>query len=305
MGGPSWSSSDWGTYSKKHVDGKTASTIYKNDKLIPELDPANVVRESRNSEAQPNATPIAIGLDVTGSMDNVLENVVKGLNRLITELYDRKPVTDPQIMFMGIGDVHVDRVPLQTSQYESDIRVAEQLTNMYFERGGGGNDSESYNLAWYFANFYTDIDSIKDGRKGFLFTLGDECPPKDLKADQLRRVFGDNREYAILSNEELLNELSKKYEVFHLIIEEGSNCKHYEKKCGLYKRWTDLMGERAIKVSDLTKIPEIIVSTLELLSGKSHDEIISSWDGTTGIVVNKAISGLTSSTEGDGLVEFK
>ena len=65
------------------------------------------------------------------------------------------------------------------------------------------------------------------------------------------------------------------------------------------------MGERAIKVSDLTKIPEIIVSTLELLSGKSHDEIISSWDGTTGIVVNKAISGLTSSTEGDGLVEFK
>lgn len=305
MGGPSWSSSDWGKYSTKHVDGKTADAIYTNNKLIPELDPANIVRESRDSDDQPNSTPIAVGLDVTGSMGSVLESVVKGLNRLITELYDRKPVTDPQIMFMGIGDVHVDRVPLQTSQYESDIRIAEQLTKMYFEGGGGGNDSESYNLAWYFTNFYTDIDSIKHGRKGFLFTIGDECPPKDLTNDQLRRVFGDNREYQILTNEELLNEVSKKYEVFHLIVEEGSFCKSAGERSGLYKRWSDLMGERAIKVSDLTKIPEIIVSTLELLSGKSHDEIISSWDGTTGIAVKTALSGLSSSAEGDGLVEFK
>ena len=44
-----------------------------------------------------------------------------------------------------------------------------------------------------------------------------------------------------------------------------------------YRNWQNLLGERAIKVKDYSKIPEIIVSILETYAGKDKDEIINSW----------------------------
>ena len=64
------------------------------------------------------------------------------------------------------------------------------------------------------------------------------------------------------------------------------------------------MGERVIKVSDYTKIPEIIVSILETMGGKDVNTVASSWDGSTAMVVLKALNGLKSVTAQDSLVEF-
>ena len=69
-------------------------------------------------------------------------------------------------------------------------------------------------------------------------------------------------------------------------------------------KWRELMGERAIEVSDYTKIPEVIVSILETMGGKDVDEVVASWDGTTSIVVKDALSGLKSVTAQSDLVKF-
>jgi hypothetical protein len=72
-----------------------------------------------------------------------------------------------------------------------------------------------------------------------------------------------------------------------------------------YRRWQEYIGERAIKVKDYSKIPEIIVSILEAMGGKDKDEIIKSWDGTTAVAVANALSGISiNKTSNNDLVEF-
>lgn len=179
MGCGSWTPRDWDNYSKSSIAGKSAAGIYTSKMMKAEFDPKDIpVRESRDSADHPSSNAIIIGLDVTGSMSDILEGVAKKLNVLVSEILDRKPVTDPQIMFNAIGDAMCDTTPFQATQFESDIRIAEQLTQLYFERGGGGNGFESYPLAWYFAAMHTDIDCLNErNQKGFLFTMGDDCYP--------------------------------------------------------------------------------------------------------------------------------
>ena len=183
MGSGRWDSTTWASYSTRNVTNKTVHEIYDRRAIHPELDPKNiVVRESRDSVDNNNSNAIIIALDVTGSMSMVLHAIIKKLNTLVTEIHSRQPVTDPHIMFMGIGDVRAgDRAPLQCTQFEADIRIAEQLKNIYLEGGGGGNDFESYALAWYFAAMHTSIDCFeKRNKKGYLFTIGDEGPTPDI-----------------------------------------------------------------------------------------------------------------------------
>ena len=57
-------------------------------------------------------------------------------------------------------------------------------------------------------------------------------------------------------------------------------------------------------VEDIAKIPEVIVSILELHAGKTVDEVVNSWDGSTAMVVKDAITGLFVVNSGNDLVEF-
>ena len=299
MGGGSWTPQDWNRVSSSTIRGKSASQIYSSTTVKKDFDPKAVtVRESRDSADHPESTAIIVGLDVTGSMSDILTGVANKLNVLVTETLDRKPVTDPQIMFNAIGDAMCDYHPFQTTQFESDIRIAEQLTQLYFEQGGGGNGFESYPLAWYFAARHTDIDCFnKRGKKGFLFTMGDDCYPKKITKREVAEIFGDTISEDITA-EALLAEVNRKYEVFHLVLD------RHNYDSSRIQNWRDLMGERVIKVPDYTKIPEIIVSILETMGGKDVDAVADSWDGSTAMVVKTALNGLKSVTAQNSLVEF-
>lgn len=301
MGGGSWSSRDWSSFSSSHVSGRTSSTIYHSSSMKSEFDPKNVTRESCDSVEHPNSTPIILGLDVTGSMSGILTVMAEKLGKVMEEIYTRNPVSDPQILFAGVGDSTCDRYPLQVTQFESDIRIAKQLTDVYFERGGGGNNFESYPLVWYFAAFHTRCDNyLKRNKKGFIFTFGDDCYPKRLTQREIKEIFGDDIEKD-MPIEDIIARVNRQYEVYHFCMVEGSSYTDSD-----YRKWQELLGERAIKVRDYTKIPEIIVSILETFSGKDTDTIVKSWDGSTSVAVAEALNGLSTTTNKDsaGLVEF-
>ncbi len=296
MGCGNWDAKDWKRYSSSRISGRNASQIYTANKIDSKYDPKNVtVRESRDSSDHGESTPIIIGLDVTGSMNDILETMAKELGRLVGETLDRKPVSDPQIMFSAIGDAMCDRAPLQVTQFESDIRIASQLTELWFERGGGGNGFESYPLLWYFAANHVSTDAWeKRQKKGFIFTMGDDCYPDKLTREEIKRVFGDEVREDI-SVEALYAQICRRYEVFHLELSER---RRYVENYKIDK-WKHLMGERLISVTDCTCIPQIIVSLMEAIAGRDKEEIISSWDGSTQVAVRNAVSGVVPAKTDD------
>lgn len=305
MGAGYFTSTDWSAYRarKGFTAASTAADYYKRKAIKDEFNPKNIkFRESCDSVEHPESTPIILGLDVTGSMGNVLTTISKKLNVLITETMDRKPVSDPQIMVMAFGDTEYDMYPLQVTQFESDIRIAEQLNDIYFERGGGGNNGESYALPWYFAARKTKTDAfLKRGKKGYIFTMGDENFLDVLGKDRIKFFIGDDVE-ADLTAEEIYNEVTKQYVCYHLIIEEGNGMRYDGDK--IIDKWQNLMGQYAIPVADCTKIPEIIVSILQIEAGKDKEAVAKSWDNSTALVVNKAIKNLQMVKGTDGLVVF-
>lgn len=298
MGCGSWSSSDWSVYSKEKIENKSARDIYTSRWMPEKFDPKTAkVRESCDSEEHPESNAIIIGLDVTGSMHDILETVANKLGLLVGTIYDHKPVADPQILMCAIGDTCFDVAPFQVTQFESDIRIAEQLTKLYFERGGGPNDFESYPLAWYFAARHTKIDCFeKRGKKGLLFTMGDDCFPEVLTKNEIRAVFGDEIQ-ADIPVTEILDEVNRKYEIFHLVLDRAHNSSRIDE-------WHRLLGQRVIQVRDCEKVPEVIVSIIEMMNGRSHKEVIENWDGSTALVVKETLSDLETLTGQSGPIVF-
>jgi len=272
MGSGSFDAAAYSTFSRSTA-GKSTAHIYTSSGINKDLDPKNItVRESRDSADNPNATPIIVALDVTGSM-GILADVIarEGLGTLFRELLDSKPVSDPHLMFMGIGDANYDSAPLQVSQFEADNRIVDQLTKLYLEHGGGGNGFESYNFPWYFAAAHTEIDCfIKRAKKGYLFTVGDEEAPGDLTNAQILEFTGDRPERS-MTTAEMLADAQRKYHVFHIMIAEGNHARSHEDR--VRSTWLDLLGERAVWLKDHKKLAETIVGIIEVNEGRDHASV--------------------------------
>lgn len=279
MGSGSFNAADYRTFTTS-TRGKATDDIYASRNLNKNLDPKGVnLRESRDSTDNPRSTPIIIGIDVTGSMGIIADVLAReGLGTLFTEILSRKPITDPHLMFMAIGDANCDRAPLQVSQFEADNRIVEQLTQIYLEHGGGGNNFESYNLPWYFAAAHTEHDSlIKRGKRGYLFTIGDEEAPKNLTKAQIKEFIGDDLEREI-SSEEMLADVQRKYDVFHIIISEGSHAQGHP--YAVWNSWTKVLGQRVVKLADHKKLAETIVGIIEVSEGRDKEEVASRFGKT-------------------------
>lgn len=264
--------------------GKKTDEIYSCRHLHADLNPKGVkVRESRDSVDNPESTPLIVALDVTGSMGMISDVIARtGLGTLFTTILDRKPISDPHLMFMGIGDANCDSAPLQVSQFEADARIIEQLTKIYLEHGGGGNNFESYNLAWYFAAYHTVHDSFeKRAKRGYLFTVGDEEAPQPLTKDQIKRFIGDDNEISF-SETVMLEDAQRVYDVFHIVIEEGDHAKRYKNE--VVRSWQELLGQRVICLSDHTKLAETIVSAIEVAEGAKASDATAHWGGAAHVV---------------------
>ena len=297
MGGGSWTSSSWDSYASAKVHGRSRATIFSSHGMKDPYDPAKIaMRESVDSVDNPNSTPISVGVDVTGSMGSLAEElIVRGLNTTFTELLKRRPVSDPHVMALAIGDAYSDQAPLQATQFEADIRIAEQLTDLWLEGHGGANRGESYSLAHAFAGLKTVHDSFgKRGRKGFLFTVGDEPCLDGVTKEQMKRVMGIDVQ-ADLSARDCVELASRTYECFHIIVD-GSYARHDLK--GVRDTWDPLLPQRVIHLRDPGKLSETIVSTIEMAVGRDRDSVVASWDKGTALVVAEATRGLVARGSG-------
>lgn len=293
MGHARWNPKAWRAYARRTGD-QTREELFRSRGLQEHLDPRRIERrDAHDCELNPASTPIIVAVDVTGSMGMLAEVLVKrALRPLFEEVIARQPVTDPNVMAMAVGDAWCDAAPLQVTQFEADLRIAEQIQDLWIEGGGGGNSFESYNLPWYFAATRTDIDSwTQRGKKGYLFTVGDEpCPPV-LLASHVKRVFGGRKPQGDMSSAEVLALASRTYEVFHVVVEEGSFYAHSPDE--VMHSWREVLGQRVLRLSDHTRLSEVIVSAIAVCEGQDVDEVVASWKGQTAGVVANAVAELT------------
>ena len=163
MGHGRWSGADWRGWSARNTAGRSTAEIFTSRGLLPEFDPARIrVRESRDGPDNAASTPIVLASDVTGSLGEVARILMQEkLGVLVSEILARRPVSDPHIMAMAVGDATCDQAPLQATQFEADIRLAEQMRSLFVEGGGGGNGGESYALPWLFCGTKTATDSFE------------------------------------------------------------------------------------------------------------------------------------------------
>jgi hypothetical protein len=235
------------------------------------MNPRNIsIRESRDSAEHPNSLAVIVGLDVTGSMGSIPHYLLAtGLPHIMEKIF-QSGEKDPQILLTAIGDHLADRAPLQVGQFESSDELLDKwLKETYVEGNGGGNGGESYHLAWYFAGKHTSIDCFeKRGRKGLLFTIGDEPVHNSLSEDSIRGIMGDGT-FKSYSAAQLLEEAMKKYDVYHIHCAFTSSGSQDYVKSG----WTELMGKNVLMATSKEEVARLIADTVvkhKQYSGATH-----------------------------------
>ena len=219
--------------------------------IDPLLDPKDVMRECCDNEEHPATIPVILALDVTGSMGQAAVEVAKQLNIIMTKLYEK--VKDVEFMVMGIGDLAYDRCPLQVSQFESDIRIAEQLDKVYFEFGGGGNAFESYTAAWYFGVEHVQLDAWKRGKKGIIITMGDEGLNPYLPGERLAEITGRPLNGDV-ETAQLYPKVLEKYDVYHIYVDHRNG-----RNESFIRTWKELMDDEHFRVVKLNAIADMII----------------------------------------------
>lgn len=209
-------------------------------------------RECLDSVEHPNATPIQLYLDVTGSMGHIPHEMIKdGLPTLMGSLI-QNGVNDAALMFGAIGDHECDRCPLQVAQFESgDAELDMWLTRTYLEGRGGGNAGESYLLAWYFAANHVKTDAFdKRKQKGFIFTIGDEPCLRNLPMSAVKDIMGSTAKgQSTYTRDSLLKLAQETNHVYHIHVDHGRSCDNW---------WKEALGQNLIEVSDHTTISKVI-----------------------------------------------
>ncbi|MBO7083295.1 MAG: hypothetical protein J6W30_05570 [Bacteroidales bacterium] len=243
--------------------------IFSNQAIDPLMVIKGKVRESCDSEEHPNSYPIIIGLDVTGSMGQVPENLIKEAFPEIMKTIMEKGVEHAQICFLGIGDHYTDDAPIQVGQFETSDELTEKwLKAIYIEGGGGGNNGESYQLAWYFAAFHTKIDSFeKRGIKGTLITIGDEPCHGSVSGKVLKQLFGEGEGEVLTSK--LLTEVQKKWNVYHINVNDWAN-----EEYGSTRKWRDLLGDHLLASESMES--KEIGAILSSIIVKSYQQAVKS-----------------------------
>lgn len=239
---------------------KSANEIFKARSINNAMSPYGVtLRESRDSAEHPNSLAIQLALDLTGSMGTIPHHLVKdGLPTIISNV-QAKGIKDPQLLFVGIGDHECDKAPLQVGQFESsDALMDNWLTSVYIERGGGGNDGESYLLAWYFAGYRTAIDCFeKRKQKGFCFTIGDEPTLDMVPKSSMLEIMGEGQ-YENFTASKLLEKAMETYNVFHVHVKETSS----GRRSSVIDGWKQLMRDNLIIAEKHEEIPDLIANKI-------------------------------------------
>src|SRR5262249_20962526 len=95
------------------------------------------------------------------------------------------------------------------------------------------------------------------------FVIGDEIPYANVKRKEVGAIIGDGMQ-ANIPVEEVVAELQRKYDVYHVLPKMTSNWNNP----AVHRRWVELLGQNALRLEEPAAICELIASTIGVAEGK-------------------------------------
>lgn len=245
MGYPGYSQSDATFRRASFINMHTDDLFEQNrrghahESMVPSVkeNKANL-RESRDSELHPNSVPVIIELDITGSMGDIPNHLIRiGLPKMIGRMQELG-IKDPQILIMACGDSQWDgnNGVFQLGQFESgDKEIDMWLQRVWISKKGGGNGGESYGWAYYYALNHVETDAWdKRKQKGFLFSIGDDnCHPTMFK-NEMDDVMGYLSKGEAVEIKHIAEKLKEKWNIYHIDLG------------GCMESWKRLIGSECV-----------------------------------------------------------
>jgi len=200
--------------------------------------------------------PIVCMLDVTGSMGNSVYVIYEKLGTFFLEIQKHNYLTDPAISFAAVGDCYCDHTPLQVAQFSQSMELIDYLEQVYIEKGGGGQSSESYETMLYYYAQYCDLHNTE---VPFFFIIGDEGFYDRVSGDHRRKHFGEALA-ADIKAEAVFEQIRNKFagNVFLLHLPYGGD----DKK--VLSQWRGMLGENVINLVDPTLVVEVMLGIIAM-----------------------------------------
>jgi hypothetical protein len=208
-----------------------------------------------------SSAPLVIVVDETGSMGDWPATIFSKLPYLENEGKEYLG-DDFEICFMAIGDAYCDeKYPLQVRPFAKGLELKDRLKELVIEGGGGGQTTETYELAALFAS-----EKIKMPKavKPIMIFIGDEQCYDSIGRDHAEKFMGIKLEKS-LSTDQVFKKLKEKFSVYLIRKPYGSssgNSLSVEDK-RITDHWAGLVGDDHIaNLPEANRVVDVIFGIL-------------------------------------------
>jgi len=267
MGGSSYSrdvgsSSSSGRFSTGGTSSRSAKSALGRSGADSVTSPLNrTIKSSKES-------PIIIVLDVTGSNIEFARIVYDKAPMLYGQIEQQGYLKDFDICFVATGDAMCDSAPLQVCDFQSGIALDKQLKKLFLEGRGGGQQTETYELAVHFLNRYCEMSNAKTP---MLFIIGDEAPYPELEPQMTEEILGKSTGET-LRTKAIFAEMFKKFKgnAFFLQNPYCGDKGDTRSTNEIRQEWISYMGsanaEKIIPIHEEKSVVDVILGTIAMVS---------------------------------------
>jgi hypothetical protein len=266
MGGGSYdrdvgSSSSSGTFSSGGTSSSSARAA-----MGSRDQPKSTKVQNRRVESK-SESPIVINLDVTGSNIEFARIVYDKSPMLFGQIEQQGYLKNFDICFSATGDANSDSCPIQVCDFNTGIKLDDELKKIYLEGGGGGQLKETYELSAYYFAHYCDMVNAKTP---FMFFIVDEAPYKTVQKEFIEQYMGDSVGEDI-DSKQVFRDLFKKFHGNVFIFQNkylGSRSSETEE---IRDEWREVLGntykDHLIPIEEEKSIVDLILGTIAMVSG--------------------------------------
>lgn len=214
-----------------------------------------------------SSAPLIIVVDETGSMGDWPATIFSKLPYLENEGKEYLG-DDFEICFMAIGDAYCnEKYPLQVRPFAKGLELKDRLKELVIEGGGGGQTTETYELAALFAAQKVEMPKAV---KPVIIFIGDEQCYDTISPDHAKKLLGIDLQKS-LSTEAVFKQLKDKYSVYVIRKPYGSSAGNTlsDEDRRISAHWARLIGDDHISnLPEANRVVDVIFGILAKETGR-------------------------------------